>query len=321
MASPSAVFTEMVTTTLRNHATDVVDTISNNNALLRFMKKRGNIKTKSGGYEIAQPISFAENATYQRYSGLDTLNISAGDVLSAVKYDWQQAAIHVTASGKELRMNNSKEKMIDLVEARIQVAKDTAANALSVDIYSDGSLTNQINGLAQLIQTNGQGTVGGINSANYTNWRNQFKEMAGTDTWSSSTILGEMNALWLNCVFGQEMPDLIVASHDIYAAYEAALQQNQRYMDASSAAAGFETLKYKSASIIFDTNTNFGTTAERAYFLNTKYLFLVQHSEAQWTQDDEKKPLNQDAVVIPMYWMGNLCCTNRRRQGILIDAA
>lgn len=321
MPSPSAVFTEMVTTTLRNHATDVVDTISNNNALLRTMKKRGNIKTKSGGYEISQPISFAENATYQRYSGLDTLNVSGGDVLSAVKYDWQQAAIHVTASGRELRMNNSKEKMIDLVEARIQVAKDTAANALSVDIYSDGALTNQIGGLAHLIQTNGQGTVGGINSATYTTWRNQFLEITGTNTWSKSTIKGFMNALWLNCVFGQEMPDLIVMSHDFYAAYEESLQDNQRYASADTAAAGFETLKYKSASVIFDTNTNFGTTAERAYFLNTKFLHLVQHSEAQWTQDDQKTPINQDAVVVPMYWMGNLCTSNRRRQGILIDAA
>lgn len=54
---------------------------------------------------------------------------------------------------------------------------------------------------------------------------------------------------------------------------------------------------------------------------NTKYLYLVQHSEAQWTQDDEKKPVNQDGVVIPLYWMGNLVCSNRALQGVLIDAA
>jgi hypothetical protein len=29
--------------------------------------------------------------------------------------------------------------------------------------------------------------------------------------------------------------------------------------------------------IIFDSNTNFGTTAEKAYFLNTNYLYLIQH--------------------------------------------
>lgn len=321
MASANATFTEMVTTTLRNHATDVVDNITNNNALLRFMKKRGNIKTKSGGYEIAKPISYAENSTYQRFSGLDTLNVNQSEVLSAAKFDWQQAAIHVVASGRELRMNNSKEAMIDLVKARIDAAKATAANNLSIDLYSDGALPNQIGGLALLIQTNGQGTVGGINSTTYTNWRNQFREISGTNTWTKSTIKGEMNALWLNCVFGQEMPDLLLSSHDFYAAYEESLQDNQRYTDASMAAAGFETLKYKSASVVFDTNTNFGTTAERMYFINTKNLYLIQHSEAQWTQDDEKKPINQDGVVIPMYWMGNLITDSRRRQGILIDAA
>jgi hypothetical protein len=36
---------------------------------------------------------------------------------------------------------------------------------------------------------------------------------------------------------------------------------------------------------------------------------------------DEKRPTNQDAVVVPMYWMGNLVCTNRSLQGILFDAS
>jgi hypothetical protein len=47
----------------------------------------------------------------------------------------------------------------------------------------------------------------------------------------------------------------------------------------------------------------------------------MQHKEAQWTPDDEKTPVNQDAVVVPIYWMGNLVCTNRALQGRLIDAA
>ena len=31
--------------------------------------------------------------------------------------------------------------------------------------------------------------------------------------------------------------------------------------------------------------------------------------------------VNQDAVVIPLLWMGNLVCSNRSLQGILIDEA
>jgi hypothetical protein len=92
-------------------------------------------------------------------------------------------------------------------------------------------------------------------------------------------------------------------------------------MKADSAKLGFEELMYKSAQVIFDDNSNFGTTAKVGYFLNTKYLYLVQHSEAQWTQDDEKKPVNQDAVVVPLYWMGQLITTNRSRQGKLVDAS
>lgn len=160
-----------------------------------------------------------------------------------------------------------------------------------------------------------------IVAGTYTWWANQYQEMTGTGAWSKSTIKGEMNKLWMKTVRGLDKPDLILASHDIYAAYEEALQDNQRYMDSKKASAGFESLKYKTADIIFDSNTNFGTTAERAYFLNTDYLYLVEHPDARWTEDDQRTPVNQDAIVIPMYWMGALVLTNRARQGLLIDAA
>ena len=69
------------------------------------------------------------------------------------------------------------------------------------------------------------------------------------------------------------------------------------------------------------TFSNCGTTSETAYFINTDYLFLKQHRESKWTPDTEKRPTNQAAVVIPIYWMGNLVCTNRALQGRLFDAA
>lgn len=320
MPSPNSTFTDMVTTTLRHHVTDIVDNNSNNNALLTRIKQKKNIDTVSGGYELVYPMDYGGNGTYQRYDSYDSLNISAYETLTAAKYDWAQVAIHVTASGKEIRMNSGKEAMIRLVKSRVDSAKRTAANNFSTDLYSSGSLTNQIGGLGTLIQTNGQGTVGGINSATYTWWRNQYKEMTGTN--STTAIQADMNALWLNTVRGADKPDLIVSTHDLYAAYEATLQSNQRYTDSKMAALGFEALKYKSADIIFDSDsTNFTTTGERMYFLNTDYLKLVQHSDAQWTQDDQKVPVNQDAVIIPIYWMGQLVCTNRARQGIMIDAS
>ncbi len=327
MATPSAIFTEMVTTTQRNWGAEVIDNVSNHNALLYIMKKKGHIKSIDGGYEIAQPPAYAENSTYQRYTGYEALNTAASDELTSAKYPLQQAALHITASGRELRMNSGKEAMKNLVKERKANAKRTAANNFSVDIYSDGTESNQINGLANLIQTNGQGTVGGIDSATFTMWRNKFKEMTGTNLAATKnaanalSMKGDMNSLWVSLCRGTDKPGLIVMTHDLYTLYETGEQQLQRYASGDLAEAGFQSIKYKSADVIFDDNTNFGTTDEKAYFLNCEYLYLKQHKEAKWTMDDEKTPVNQDAVVIPIYWMGNLVCSNRALQGVLFDEA
>lgn len=321
MSTPSTVFTEMVTTTQRNWGSRFSDNVSNHNALLNEMKKKGKFKTKDGGYEIAEPLEYAENGTYQRYSGYEQLNTNASDVLTSAKYDWKQAALHVTASGKEIRLNmGSKTQMKNLVEARKRVAEKTAANNMAIDIYSDGSLSNQIGGLAHIIQTNGQGTVGGINSTTFDFWQNQFKEIGSGGAPSQAQLKAGMNDLWLALNRGSDKPDMIVMSHDFYTTFEESLQDRARYADYDSAQEGFSTLKYKTSKVVFDDNTNFSTTAEKAYFLNCDYLYMVHHKDAQWSMDEEKKPTNQDAVVIPMYWMGNMVCTNRSLQGVLVDA-
>lgn len=323
MASPNSTFTEMVTTTLRNHPAEISDNVSANNALYRRMQTKGNIKKLDGGYQIVRPLDYQNNATFQRYSGFDTLNINASDVLTSAQYEWVQSAINVVASGRELRMNSGREQIISLAAARTKNAMRTASNYMSIDLYSSGALANQMGGLAAIITTDGTGTVGGINSQTYTFWANQFREASGTNTVTKANIKEEMNALWYPTVRGNDKPDLVVFSQDFYGYYEASLQDLQRWTNnenANAATAGFNALKYKSADVIFDSNSNFGTTAERGYFINSDYLELVVHRDANWTTMDEKASVNQDGVVIPVLWMGQLVCSNRARQGILIDA-
>lgn len=324
MASPNATFTEMVTTSLRNHPTELADNVSDNNAFYRRLKDKGQIEMFSGGYELVEPLDFSENSTYQRFSGFDVLNTGQSNVLTAAKFDTVQAAVHIVASGEELRKNAGKEQLINLVQARVKNAKRTAANMMSVDIYSSGSLTNQMGGLGHLIQTNGQGTVGGIGSDVYTDWRNQFREIASSGAYTKSTIKGEMNALYLSLVRGTDHPDLIISTHDMYAMFWESLQDLARYNDPSksgSAVAGYTALKYVDADVIFDSNSNFSTTGEKMYFLNSDFLKLKVHRQANWNQLEEKVPTNQDAVLIPVIFMGQMVTSNRSLQGILLDAA
>lgn len=320
MATPNSTFTEMVSTTQRMHRRQVVSNIIEHNSLLGLMKERGNFKTESGGTEIALPIAHSQNATFQRYSGYDALNQSASEVISSAKYDWVQSAIHVTASGRELRMNSGEEAMIKLVKARRQVAVDTATNKMSIDLYSDGALSNQMNGLAALITTDGTGTVGGIVSGTFTFWKNKFEEVTGSGA-TFATLKTAINNQYKATKKGASEVDMIIMSHDFHTIFENGLTDLQRYGQADTGAVGFGKLKYKNAIVEFDDNTNFSTTAEKAFLVNSKHLYMIENADAKWTSDGERVPTNQDAVVYPMFWMGQLCTDNRRMLSVVIDAA
>ena len=174
MATPN--LSEIVTTTLYNRSRSISDNVTKNNALLMKLKMQGKVRPFSGGREIVEELSHSENQTYKRYSGYEILDISPSETLSAAVYSIKQASVAVTISGLEQLQNAGREQMIDLLDARIEVAESTMKNNLSADVYSDGTASSgkQITGLqAAVDSTPATGTYGGINAANYTFWRNQ----------------------------------------------------------------------------------------------------------------------------------------------------
>ena len=319
MASPNATFTELVSTTFRKHRKEIKDNISNRNALYKRIVSKGNYESEDGGLTIATPLDYAENSTYQRYSDWDTLNIQASDVISAAEYQWRQIAINVVASGREMRINSGGPKIIKLAKARIKNAKRTFANNFSEDIYSDGTATNQINGLQAIISDLGTGTVGGINSTTYPFWKSQIFDASDNSVTPSATTIENsmMLPLWLGLDRGpDDQPDLIVMDNTYYQYFETSQVSIKRYSSSSSADGGFSTLKYKGADVLFDGNS--GIPATHGYFINTEYLGLCVHKDADLTVMEEQRPINQDGVVIPILWMGNMTCSNRNQQGLML---
>src|SRR6056300_1629845 len=135
MASPNSTFTELVTTTYRKHKGEFSDNVTNNNALLSRMNQKGRKDVLDGGLTIAQELDYAENGTWQRYSGYDVLDVSASEVLSAAEYNWRQSAVHVTASGRELRINSGDSAITNLAKSRLMNAMRTFKNNMSSDVY------------------------------------------------------------------------------------------------------------------------------------------------------------------------------------------
>lgn len=322
MASPNSTFTELVTSTFRKVRRDVADNVSNRNALLKYMKKRGNYRREDGGLTIACPLEYAENGTYQRYSDWDELNIAASDVISAAEYQWRQIALNVVSSGRELRINSGESRIFNLAKAKLKNAIHTYNNNFSSDVYSSGSLSNQVNGLQALIADAGTGTVGGIDSSQFTFWKNLVQSAAAPRQGGSAITVGPttmeslMLPLWLDLDRGpDDQTDLIVFSNDYYAYFEQSQTSLKRYLDKDMADAGFVGLKYKNAAVLFDGGS--GIPTAHGYFINTRYLELVAHQDADLEVMDEIRPVNQDGAVVTILWMGNLTLSNRSRQGVM----
>jgi hypothetical protein len=329
MASPGqgyaagnfGVFSELVSTTFRNHAKDIKDNVTKHNALFRKLSDSGQIRLEDGGLSIVQPLEYAINSTYQRYSGYDVLNISAVDVLTAAEYPWRQVAVNLAVSGLEMRTNSGENRIINFVKSKVKNAQHSFANGLSTDLYSDGTASNQINGLQALVADAGTGTVGGINSATYAFWQNAVQSAAAplqggsAITPSSSTIESLMLPLWIKLTRGMDMPNLIVMSDDYYTFFEQSQTSLKRYTSDENGQAGMISLKYKSADVFFDSSG--GIPSQHAYFLNTNYIDLVVHQDANITMLDDVESINQDALVKTIIWQGNLAVSNRSLQGVM----
>ena len=273
MPSPNSTFTELVSSTFRKVRKDVADNLSNRNALLKYMKKRGNYRREDGGLTIATPLEYASNSTYQRYSDWDVLSIAASDVISAAEYQWRQIAINVVSSGRELRINSGESRIFNLAKAKLKNAIHTYNNNFSSDIYSAGSLSNQVNGLQALISDTGTGTVGGINSTTFSFWASLVQSAAAPRQGGSAITPGPttmeslMLPLWLDLDRGpDDQTDLIVMSNDYYTFFEQSQTSLKRYLDKDMADAGFVGLKYKNAAVLFDGGS--GIPSAHAYFID-----------------------------------------------------
>lgn len=325
MAVPN--LSEIVSTTIQSRSRKLADNMSDNNAILHRLRERGRIKTVSGGDVILQEINFTDNATVKNYSGYETLDVSPSEVMSAASFDWKQKAVAVTISGLEQLKNSGKERMIDLLEARIENAEMSMENSIAVDMYSDGTGDGgkQIGGLQHLVADSpATGTVGGIDRSTTigTFWRNIGAD-ATTDYGAAATsalIQSYMNRIWMQVVRGTDKPDLILADNNYYGFYLGSLQTIQRVTSDKMAQAGFTSLKYMDADVVLDGGVGGACPTNHMYFLNTKYLHWRPSATRNLVPlDGDRFAVNQDAIVKLIVWAGNMTLSAGKMQAVLKD--
>ncbi len=339
MASPG--LSEVVTMTLRNRSRKLADNMLRNNGIMVKLNSKGNVRPFSGGRTIDQEIEYNNNSTYRRYSGYEVLNIAPSDVFTMAEYPIRQAAIAVSISGLEMLQNSGRERSIDLLESRIKNAEKTFLNALSYDMYSDGSLSGQIGGLQFLVASSpATGIVGGIDRGTWNFWRNQTYSAAtdGGAALTSANVYSYMLALYTLLRRQTDGPDLILASNSAWRAYNESLHAIQRIqnMESDVAKAGFKTIDFMGCDVVLDggwqgvtgDGSNWGTggaavtggvpSGVHFYFLNTDYIYWRPHKDRNMVPlDPDRFSVNQDAMVKLTAVAGNMCLSNAFLQGAL----
>lgn len=313
MAEPTV--NQLVATTLANYHNEFADNVANSNAVTALLKQGDRIRTVDGGKQISAPLTYAEE-TFAWYTGTDLLSRALKETISEADYAPANAVASVTLSGPDLAKNRGKERILNLLEGKLENAQVTMNNNITKAVYSDGTLAKSFAGLKAFVTDDGTGIVGGIDSSTWTFWKNQFQSIARATGLQYPALKAGMNALWMKLIRGTEKPDLILADAEVYSTYESGLQENQRYADAKLGALGFETLKYKTAAIVFD---GAATGLTGGYMINTKYMKLEVYSGRNFEALDlpDQTP-DMDAVTRHIAFMGCLTLSNRAMQGRIL---
>lgn len=332
MAFANSSISDIIATNIQSRSGELADNVTNNNALLRRLKERGNVKTFSGGNVILQEIMYNDSATSNTnsYSGYEVLNVSQNSPISAAQFSITQYASAVSISGLEMIQNSGKEAIIDLLDGRMAVAEAQLANRISGDIYLDGTGNSgkNITGLGAAVpDAPSTGTYGGINRATFSFWQSVAYSGVtnGGSAVSASNIQAYMDALAVQLIRGTDKPDLIVCDNNYYKLYLQSLQSIQRITDGgnSSAGAGFASLKYYGAGmasdVVLDGGIGNAATSNHMWFLNTKYIMFRPHADRNFVPiGGERQAVNQDALVRLIGFAGNLTSSGPQFCGVLI---
>jgi hypothetical protein len=307
MVAANSNFDNLLTTTLANYRKTLTDNVFTARPLTYTLMEKGRIRMLNGGTKIVEPLIYGLNSTVGSYSGYDSIALTPQEGISAAEFEWRQYAASISISGMEEAKNNGDQEIINLLEAKIMQAEESMREGFNTMFFGDGTgnSSKNWNGLGNLVESGN--TVGGIDSSTYTWW--QSKE----DNSVAALTIAQMSSMYNTVSVGNDHPDTLLTTQTLFEKYEALLQPNLRYTDTKTADAGFQNLLFKAAPVMYDT----GCTAGTFFFLNSKYLTLVGHSDKWFSQTAFISPEDTDARYALIMCYGNLTVRNRAKQGKL----
>ena len=313
---------ELVASTWYKQGSDVSDIISDNTMLYKRLRQKGRKNMVDGGREIREPLAYGDNETFGWYQGYQPLSVAPTQQLDAAIYSPKQCAVAITISGREQRMNRSDAELIDLLDTRMMNAEKSMANQMSEAAYGDGTGSGgqSIIGLANLIPTDPtMGASGGISRTSHPWWQPSVVTGSVPD---KTNIEDKFNDIYSQLCRGVDKPDLVLVDNAMWRLFVGVLQGKQRFVsNTSKATEGFPATKYMEADVVLDGGKRYGGRTGMpnltAFFINSDTIRLKTYTGANMepAPGGPRYPVDQDAEVHHILWMGALCASNLSLNG------
>jgi hypothetical protein len=332
--NPVEHYQQVLSMALEDRAAGYQDLVSNSNALLAVMRRK-NLWKEYSGPRIRETLQIAK-PDGQWYSGYDFLNNAPVELFNDAYFTPKMVAVPVTLSLEEILNNAGTNQVKDVMESYMDAAERSLSDLMDEAIHSDGTADGgkQLGGLKVAIPTVvNQGVYGGISRVDNAIWRTSTFDVdtdftsIGTQV-TKDTVRPILNSIMTQRSRGKRGADLILMSQQHYAAYDAATVAIQRINDESGLGKlGFTSLKYygagRTAEIVQDGGIGSNMPANVTYGIETDSLrlrFNPGRNFSKLFEGQGMKPINQDAIVQYIGWMGELTQVNPLFQWKLIDS-
>lgn len=274
--------------------------------LKRFSDKA---KKVGGGLQIQVPVISSAPTGGGSYSDLDTLTIAKTDNISAAVYDWKQYYEPVRVSRLDLAKTSGDAGKLDLIASKIKIAESNFSENLSNGMFSDGTGNSgkDITGFAALMSVSS--TYGGIAPADMATWKANVLTNA-TDRALTLALIQQLDGA---CSDGKEAPTLFVARQNVYDEAYNLFTAFQRIESEEMGKLGFKSLMVNGKPLVVDSHA----PAQSILALNEEYVNLFIHKDNNMRKEHHSSLETTDSMLTKIFWMGNIGCSQRRRQGLL----
>lgn len=286
-----ATWDDILSTTMHNYRKTLTDNVFNSRPLLNYYMSKNRVRKISGGISIVEPVIYTEGEA-DSYAEWDPVAVTPQQTASAAQYQWKMLYSTIAISGLEEAQNNSKEQMVNLLEAKIMQSEETLKTLLNGMLFGTRAGTTSANdfiSLATLVDDTA--VAGGIDPATEAWWSSYVDDDAGNATLDAAGLEAALrDAYNTTSDSGPDTVDAIFTNAYGFGFYESTLTPQVRYTDVEKANLGFQNLLFKNVPIFWDFQCSGGTEGTTAtdsasfYGLNSKYIGMVIHSDRDFSQ-------------------------------------